>query len=75
MCFAGILVVFMLKLVVAAHDCGILRPNDVFDALHELAKDFEAGLGRQDEWRCPVLRIGSDGLTISHWADAFDRWY
>jgi hypothetical protein len=65
----------MLKLVVAAHNCRVFRPNNVLNALHELAEDFESGLWRQDEWSCPVMSIGSNGLTIGHWADAFDWWY
>jgi hypothetical protein len=75
MCFAGVHVVFVLKLVVAAHDCCIFRPDDVGNALHELAKDFEAGFRRQDEWSRPVLSMSSFGLTESHWTDAFDGWY
>ena len=73
-CFAGIHVVIMLKFVVAAHDCGIFRPDDVFHALHELAEDFETGFRRQDKRSCSVLSVRSDRLTKSHWADAFDGY-
>jgi len=72
-CFAGIHVVFMLKLVVAAHDCGIFAPDDVLHALHELAEDFKAGLWRQDKRSCSVVGVRSDRLTECHWADALDR--
>ena len=64
----------MLKLVVATHDCRIFRPDDVFHALHELAEDFEAGLGWQDKRSCSVVSVRSNRLTKSHWADAFDGY-
>lgn len=70
--FAGIHVIFMLKLVIAAHDRRILVPNDALQALHELAKYFETGFRWQGEWSCSIFSMCSDRLTKCHRADAFD---
>ena len=70
--FAWIHVVFMAKLRIAADDCCVFSPDDAFQSLHELAKDCNASLRRQDKWGRSVFSIGSDRLTESHWADAFD---
>jgi hypothetical protein len=62
----------MLELSVATYDCCILRPNNALHALHELAKDLESSLRWQDKWSWPVFGMGSNGMAISHWADALN---
>ena len=70
--FAGIHVIFMVELRITADHCCVFSSDDTFQSLHELTENYNAGLGRQDKWGRPVFSIGSDRLTESHWADAFD---
>jgi hypothetical protein len=70
--FARIHIVFMLKLGITAHDCCILRPDDALQSLHELAKDSNARLRRQNKWSRSILSMAPDRWTKSCWADAFN---
>jgi hypothetical protein len=70
--FAGVHIVFMAELLVAADDRRILRTNNALESLHKLAKDCNARLWRQDKWCRSVLSVGSDRRTESHRANAFD---
>jgi hypothetical protein len=70
--FAGIHVVFMVELRIAADDCCVSSPDDTLQSLHELTKDCNASFRRQHEWSRSIFSMGSDRLTESHWADAFD---
>ena len=70
--FAGIHVIFMVELRIAADDCCVFGTDDTFQSLHELTENCNARLRRQDKWGRSVFSIGSDRLTESHWADPFD---
>jgi len=70
--FAGIHIVFMAELLVAADNRCVLCSNDALQSLHELTKDCNACFGRQDEWSCAIVSMAPDRWTKSHWADAFD---
>lgn len=70
--FAGIHVIFMVELRIAADDCCVFSPDNALKSLHELTKGCNASLRRQDKWSRSVFSMGSNRLTESHWADAFD---
>lgn len=58
----------MLELLVTGDDSGILRPDDICNALHELVELFQACIGRQSQWSSFCIWPTAIGGSICSWS-------